>query len=420
MHIESKFDSANSIEAFEGSILEAAEALAADRTTKHLPTLVALILFIANIAISYAKTMAAIGTFNLNTTIFVNIEAHSIAFAALFFWVIPAVFLGSVIGVSQTEVRISRILERLHDDLRRKLPEVQEDEFQTEVIQGEAIDESQTTFIHGEATDDEISNLQKYVRDETTRIYNGGIYTWRQSRWQYEDTLELMTAQQRNDSRQPPEMSEKIGDQSSQASWKQYLTSPYVLPYVVVMVAFASGAAVSFRVPPHGVDCRVACQLGMLGFWLLSAGADKLVKWWLPIKPENQGKVIVITYLKDMVSIMGTLGLMFFIVFGFLNKCFCWTWANWSRIPLVLPQREDINTTLQDSLKAKYPAFVFTGLAIECFVVPAWICFRYYDALRVFVQRDDGMLNWESWHTIQNLFRRTHKRVSTDPRSGQE
>lgn len=391
MHIERKFNSANNIEGFEDSILEATEALAADRTTKYLPTLVALIFFIANIAISYAKTSAAIGTFRLNTTIFIHIEANSLAFAALFFWIIPAVFLGSVIGVSQTEVRISRILERLHDDLRRKLP------------------------------DDEISNLQKYVGDERTRAYTGGIYTWQQSRWQYEDAVEMMTVQQRNESGQLPTTSAVTGGQSSQASsWKQDLTSPYILPYVVVVVAFASGVAVSIRVPPDGVDCRVACELGMFGFWLLSAEADKVIKRWLPIKPENQGKVILITYLKDMVSIMGTLGLMFLSVFGLLNKCFCWTWANGYRIPLVLPQRHDIDTILQHRLKFEYPAFVFTGLAIECLVVPAWICFRYYDALRVFVQRDDGMLNWESWHTIENLFRRAHKRVSTDPHSGRE
>ena len=87
----------------------AAELLAADRATKFLPIVAAQVIFIGAIAIAFAKTAASDAN-SPNPTVFINVEAHSIAFSAQFFWVIPAVIMASVIGVSQTEHAIPRIL----------------------------------------------------------------------------------------------------------------------------------------------------------------------------------------------------------------------------------------------------------------------------------------------------------------------
>ena len=65
------------------------------------------------------RTASAAGEQALSDTVFINVEAHSIAFSAQYFWIIPAVFLGSVIGVSQTEAAIPRILRRFQIDVER-------------------------------------------------------------------------------------------------------------------------------------------------------------------------------------------------------------------------------------------------------------------------------------------------------------
>jgi hypothetical protein len=93
-----------------------AGALASDRSTKFLPVLVAQGVFISSVAISFAKTLAA----KPGPSNYINIEAHSIAFSAIYFWIIPAVLLSSVIGVSQSELAIPRILEHFKEGMNNE------------------------------------------------------------------------------------------------------------------------------------------------------------------------------------------------------------------------------------------------------------------------------------------------------------
>ncbi|KAL8644232.1 MAG: hypothetical protein Q9226_007867, partial [Calogaya cf. arnoldii] len=99
-----------------------ARALAADRSTKLLPIIVAEILFIGAIAVAMGKTASIAKRSASSETVSVNVEAHSTAFSALYFWILPfAVFLGALIGVSQTKEAIPRILRRFQIDLDRLL-----------------------------------------------------------------------------------------------------------------------------------------------------------------------------------------------------------------------------------------------------------------------------------------------------------
>ena len=96
-------------------IQKSADALAADRATKFLPILVALAFFVGSVGIALSRTRSAASA--SSTTSFINIEVYSVALSALYFWIIPAVFLSSVIGVSQTENTIPRILQRFQPNL---------------------------------------------------------------------------------------------------------------------------------------------------------------------------------------------------------------------------------------------------------------------------------------------------------------
>lgn len=57
-----------------------------------------------------------------NPATYINIEAHSIAFSSLYFWIIPAVIIGSIVGVSQTENAIPRILKRFKNEVHSNFP----------------------------------------------------------------------------------------------------------------------------------------------------------------------------------------------------------------------------------------------------------------------------------------------------------
>lgn len=124
------------------TIRQTGRALAADRSTKFLPIIVAQVFFIGAIGIAIFRTAAAAGANASSDTVFINVEAHSIAFSAQYFWIIPAVFLGSIIGVSQTEAAIPRILRRFQGDIERlDLPKV--------ILPNSCLDEKEKRVFHG-------------------------------------------------------------------------------------------------------------------------------------------------------------------------------------------------------------------------------------------------------------------------------
>ena len=131
-------------------IQRTANALAADRATKFLPILVAQSFFIASVGIAIFRTAAAADSGASSDTVFINVEAHSIAFSALYFWIIPAVFLASAIGASQTKVAMPDILKTLEADEKTECPFVE---------------------LNGEF-------------NQRSRIYCGGVYSWQPSRSQ--------------------------------------------------------------------------------------------------------------------------------------------------------------------------------------------------------------------------------------------
>lgn len=155
------------------AVYQTAEALAADRATKFLPIITALSIFIGAVGIAIGKTASA-GAFS--QTIFINREAHGIASSSLYFWVIPAVFLSSVIGVSQTQAAIPRILRRMQDDLRLlSLPQQE----------GTEAPNKDLGKLH-----ERLDELNKHLKDEEVRKFYGGIYSWQPAQWQWERSHE--------------------------------------------------------------------------------------------------------------------------------------------------------------------------------------------------------------------------------------
>ncbi len=397
------------------------------------------------------RTRDAVNLDNCNTTIFINLEIHSIAFSALFFWVIPAVFLGSVIGVSQTEVRIRRILERFHGDLQ--------DDF--------------------EGLEEERNQLRAFVGSDWDRVFKGGLYSWRPLHWYTESSGEPVNSAQSSSSNpasagsQNPEpapypptpIRETVGNEQSetltapsqpsteapfsrdrtqkQNYFKKWWNYQKAAPYLIVLIPTLAGTLTPGRVPPEGWNCRVHVQvLTVFLPWVISAQLDfvldhlisqsnkteKKILWIFPWwEHEKRTRLFTVMYIKDLAATLVTIMFTLFTILGSLNKCSCWMSDT---AGLVLPQQPNIDEILRHRLNVDYPAFIFSGIAIELLVVPFCVWFMYSDALRVFVQRDDGESNWKwYWKAVrkmsnwQNRFGRGDRyttRVSTmspdDPR----
>ena len=366
-------------------------ALAADRATKALPIVVAQSFFIGAVGISIARTNSAAGNPALSDTLFINVEAHSIAFSALYFWVIPAVFLASVIGVSQTQAAIPRILKRFQGDLDR-LNLSRKVEMPSKCLQKEG---------------------------DQNRKSHGGIYSWqplasRKNRGLRSLFSILIWGSQRqasnsktpSQSNQPTSHVIPVPTQGPMAS-PSAPTYPDLeidvpLAYSILIIGTLTSIIVSGFVPPEGWNCRQCGHLTICLAWLLSAALDS----WLR-RLESPKALFFLSFLKDSVITAATVTTIVVTQIGIFNRCSCFT--NWGRNGLALPQMPDVAKVLRRRMSTVYPAAAFTSIVIELVIIPLILLFWYRDALRVFVQRDDRTSNWD-W------FRAIRRKVNNFPR----
>jgi hypothetical protein len=181
---------------------EAACTLAADRSTKTLPVVFAELIFIGGWLIALLKAASS----DPNPNNWANVEAHSIAISALYLWVTSAVVMGSVIGVSQTEGSIPRLLHAL--------------EYHIADIRG-------NSARRPSAVDRE---QYGWCRTSTDRAVHGGVFCWRPSKW-----------------RQVP-TEYGIGNGT--------LIAYSLISIFSVGMSFLTAILLSYFVPPQGPNCR--------------------------------------------------------------------------------------------------------------------------------------------------------------------
>ena len=351
--------------------LETASHLAADRSTKFLPVIVAQAFFIGSVVIAIVRTIGLAESSNPQT--YIDIETYSIGFTALYFWVISTVTLTSVIGTSQTANAIPDILTAFRRNLTNdRFPQTEYD------LPGSL--------------------------DTEERYRRGGIYSW-QSDGASKDVFENTNAHLQRlptpiDSRGRRRSSTKI---KLHQSWPWFCA---ILPLLNVSVGNIIGMALTSLVPPDGWSCRSDAELTIFIVWLVSypcalipMGSHHRCRFWF-------------TFVKDFVAMAATLGLIIATQIGVFNKCSCYT--NYGQTGLALPETPGVKAILEDRLKLHYPVLTVMGIVAQLLVFPGIIVWRYYSAIRVFLQRDDGNSNllwlynifsWTWWMTQKRSFK---------------
>lgn len=242
-------------------------ALAADRSTKFLPMIVAQIIFIGAVALALFRAIASAGDNAQGDALYDKLQAHSIALSAQYFWIMPAVFLSSVIGVSQTEAAIPRILRRFQKDL---------DSMQLQM------------------PNDGLEDVQR-------RILQGGVYSWQPS------SSIAWTSQ--------PCPADKIH------AW---------LPYPILLLGTVTGMLLSAFVPPDGFDCRHDGEICICAAWIFSALIDHPLSYSCPPADcqrtgSNSSTILLwATIAKDTVITCAiTVGVVVMQI-GIFNRCACY------------------------------------------------------------------------------------------------
>jgi hypothetical protein len=324
---------------------EKARALAADRTTTLVPVITAQLIFISAYAISYYRTFAAAS----GPSNWWNVEIHSIAFSLTVLWVIVAVLLGSLIGVSQSEQAVARILHRLGDH-----------------------DQSECAIAHGSLQRRE--SFWNSVSPLETRIFNGGIPSWRPDKWKSHPLPVIVDQELKT-----PKLSAKASASK---------VTPFLCAFslLIVSVGPITAFTLSGLVPPEGFGARHLAQATILTVWL----ASFLLQYVVARCNIGQRLHFWIVFSKDIMSTISNVFVILITQWGILNRCDSWT--HWGKTGLKLVNIVEVHDVLLQRSKKKYPAIIFSGIAIQlacCGVVAWW----YRHALRVYLQRDDGRSN---------------------------
>jgi hypothetical protein len=93
---------------------------------------------------------------------------------------------------------------------------------------------------------------------------------------------------------------------------------------------------------------------------------------------------------KDAFFALTNISLILVTQLGIMNRCSCW--STWGLTGVHLPQIPEVTVELMHYIKHIAPWIVFIAILLQllsCTIVIWW----YWDAVRVFIQRDDGMSN---------------------------
>ncbi|KAM7194459.1 hypothetical protein V8F20_007985 [Naviculisporaceae sp. PSN 640] len=359
----------------------AAFLLAADRSTYILPVFIAQTAFVLSLGAAFWRILGV----PPHPGSWTNIEAYSIAMSAPFLAIIPAVFLSAVLGVSQTESSVPRILNELKENLLREewTPTSASGGEQPAMLESIPLEQDFVTrelLLRGTIEEDEEEERGEIV-PFSERVANGGMYAWQ------------------------PQM---FSPRNIMTRLPLFLVASLFVTFSVLVAGW-----ISFRVPPEGFDCRNTAQAALLGVWTVVALGLDFVFTSLMERSDHSHKFNTrkgrwywydIVFVKDFIMALAALTLIMVVQFGIFNRCDCYTL--WGRAPLALPQIEAVAADLMNRIALEWPLVTFTWILVEvamCLAIWGW---WYRDAFRVYTQKDDGTSNLDWVPASDMLFNR--------------
>jgi hypothetical protein len=98
-----------------------------------------------------------------------------------------------------------------------------------------------------------------------------------------------------------------------------------------------------------------------------------------------------VTFYKDMLSTLGTFAVILVVQWGIMNRCSCW--SHWGSTGVYLPQMKEVKPGLMFFIKETAPWIVCAAILFYLLFCIA-VVWKYWDAVRVYIQRDDGVLSF--------------------------
>jgi hypothetical protein len=144
---------------------------------------------------------------------------------------------------------------------------------------------------------------------------------------------------------------------------------------------------ISWLNPPEGFGCQHFAELGIFSIYLLSALLD------IPMectRSNRNNRPYGWAFAKDVLACVGYLAVILAVRWGNFNLCSCWT--RFGAAGLAFPQDPEVISVLEQRSRG-----AFLTIITLCVVLQLVICsvasYMFWDAFRVFLQRDIGKPN---------------------------
>jgi hypothetical protein len=353
--------------------------------------------FVGALGVAVSKTQAIIP----NSSMYINVEAHSIAFSSLYFWIIPAVFLGAVIGVSQTEKSIRDTLVHLREDFANNAKELSKANNISPPLPSIKLPEAH------------------FFNQAQLRILRGGIYSWN------------------IDKSRPSSTTEKAGLENNHALAK---IGELCLSVGSILLCGITAGLISWYVPAEGWQPRHTAYIAFMAGWVSSFIFGKFIKLvWESKLPEQDsegdsskskllssegrpsrladtledprlkdppvedpGDISMVpfwlTFAKDILFAGSTLAFLLYVQDGPYNNCE--SYSQWGHAGVALPGSPDVATTLTRRIHGLYRIAAFLSISIQLAVIPTLTLIWNRRALRVLLMTDDEtslVPDWVKW-----------------------
>ena len=306
---------------------EAAHRLSDSRVDDSLRTWLAVGGYIVGVISAFLKTLES-GA--LNRT------AHTIAFAILYSWLIPAaVMSASVGGFASTRVG-RRVIREIKDELR-------DDWTIADPADVDYLSTVRLPFSGG------------FVLEDTTKLEGSfsffGSYSFR-----HNTSLKFPS---------PSALETRRAHSWNRPNWFLLLLS-----CVPVILATLTAVLLSWMLPPNGLGCRSLTQLVFCVTWFLSALFTKLTGKLFSGKYHFR-----LVIMKDLILTIMQLGFMVSAFVGYYNSCLCW--SNYFSLTRRGPAFMEVvqHEVLDVMVRKKWPVIAFVGLSAQGVVLlTMWLC----------------------------------------------
>ncbi|PUU78940.1 hypothetical protein B9Z19DRAFT_1125855 [Tuber borchii] len=296
---------------------EAAHKLSDSRVNDSLRTWLAVGGYIVGVVSAFLKTLESGAT---------NPTAHTIAFALLYSWLIPAVVISASVGGFASTRAGRRVIREIEDELK--------DDWMI-------TDPAEITYLSIVRLP--LSNgfiLKDFTTLEKSFSFFGS-YSFRHNM-----SLKFPS---------PSALETKRTHSWNRPNWFLLLLS-----CAPVIIATFTAALLSWMHPPNGLGCRSMTQILFCITWFLSALFTKLTGRLFSGKYHLRLVIV-----KDLILAIMQVGFMLAAFVGFYNSCFCWsnyfslTRRGLAIIEVVQPQ------VLADMVRMKWPVIAFVGLSAQ-------------------------------------------------------